>query len=195
MVAAVHFYATESDQHALLDYLGEPDTVSLHPWPVIGPTIERLDRATALRTAQVMVAHADFGPPVGVRPASDGWASDIRAQVFNTLNWDRLRPAEDEALVDSNASPVLFWQPAAVTDGVLRAGNIGSQADSMAAVSADYERWVKRVMNWVRRQSERVWGLERGDLRPAFDIDIAHVSAVYALPGARAALASGTQGR
>jgi hypothetical protein len=67
--------------------------------------------------------------------------------VFNRLNWEWLNLNPGEALVDSNASPVLMWIPATHAEGTLVSGHI----DSMSAVSADFERWANRVMNWVRR--------------------------------------------
>ncbi len=114
--------------------------------------------------------------------------------MFNRLNWGRLHPKPDEALVDSNASPVLLWIPATQSEGVLASGNIGSQADSMGAVSADYERWANRVMNWVRRRGTQVWGLEGHDVRPDLDLRRPDVTTVFALPGARAALEGGATG-
>jgi hypothetical protein len=29
----------------------------------------------------------------------------------------------------------------------------------MSAVSPEYERWVNRIMGWVRRRGTKVWGL------------------------------------
>lgn len=61
----------------------------------------------------------------------------------------------------------------------------------MSSIGADYERWVTRTLSWVRRRGTKVWGLERGSLRPNLDIDLSHVSAVYALPGALVAMERG----
>ena len=78
---------------------------------------------------------------------------------------------------------------------MLRASEIGSQADSMSAVSPEYERWVNRIMGRVRRQGTRVWGRQRRNVRPDLDITQNFVSAIYALPGALAALQAGVPGR
>ncbi|HSV37228.1 MAG TPA: hypothetical protein VLI04_00585, partial [Nocardioidaceae bacterium] len=74
-------------------------------------------------------------------------------------------------------------------------GTIGSQADSMSAVSKDYERWVNRAMNWVRRNGTRVWGLEAQDQRSDLDLRRTDVTTVYALPNALTMLEGGTPGR
>ncbi len=74
-------------------------------------------------------------------------------------------------------------------------GDIGSQADAMQAISTDYERWVNRVMGWIRRHGTRVWGADTGQARPDLDIQLPFVNAVYALPGALSDLASGVPGR
>ncbi|MBO0811927.1 MAG: hypothetical protein J2P23_07755, partial [Microlunatus sp.] len=121
-------------------------------------------------------------------------SASTRAGVFNRLNWERLRPTAVQGLVDSNASPVLFWAPGAETEAEVRVSTIGSQADSMTAISGDYERWVNRVMGWVRRKGTKVWGLERSDVRPDLDIRLGFVSNVYALPDALSAMERGVVG-
>jgi hypothetical protein len=194
VVAAVHFYGTPSDQLHLLDYLGEPAEVTLHSWPLCTSPAESLTRRDALSRSQVMVVSRAFGQPSVIRSGDAALAERSRAGVFNRLNWERLNPRPDEALVDSNASPVLLWIPATQAEGVLGSGNIGSQADSMSAVSTDYERWANRVMNWVRRRGTKVWGLQAHDIRPDLNLRRTDVTTVFALPDALAALESGATG-
>jgi hypothetical protein len=195
MVAAVHYFATEDDQEALLDYLGEPTSVTLHPWPVVRSPLGVLLRSDALATQQVMVVHNALGPPVVIRPGDRAMEEGTKAGIFNRINWDRLRRTSSEGLVDSNASPVLFWQPGEASEMLLATSSIGSQADAMAAVSTEYEKWVKRAMGWVRRKGTRVWGLERDEVRPDLDIDLHFVNNVYALPEALIVLQNGALGR
>jgi hypothetical protein len=107
----------------------------------------------------------------------------------------RLDPDDSQGLVDSNASPVLFWSPSTASGAGLNVGGIGSQADAMQAISAGYERWVNRVMGWIRRNGTRVWGAGPGQTRPDLDIHLPFVNAVYALPGALSALTRGVPGR
>ena len=191
MVAAVHFYGTPDDQLRLLDHLGEPHEVSLHPWPLVGPRVSSMTREEALAASQVMVQSTALGPPRPVRPGDSAYSEPTRAGLFNRLSWDALGPSQDEGLVDSNASPVLLWVPAALDGTRLVSGHIGSQADSMSAVSSEYERWVKRVMAWVRRTGTVVWGLETTAIRPDLHIERSDVSTVYALPGALSVLEAG----
>jgi hypothetical protein len=195
MVTTAFYFATTEDQATLLDYLGEPDKVTLHPWPVVRTPLDALSREDALAGRQVLVVNRDLGPPVSIRLGDSAMDEPTRAGVFNRLNWDRLRPPLDEALVDSSASPVLFWEPAEISNEVIGVSQLGSQADAMAAISESYERWVKRTIGWIRRKGTKVWGLERGALRPDLDIQLGFINSVYALPGAHRALEQGAAGR
>lgn len=195
MATAVHYFATEDDQEALLDYLDEPNSVTLHPWPVVRSPLDVLRRSDALVTQQVMVVHNALGPPVVIRPGDPAMEEGTKAGIFNRINWDRLGRASSEGLVDSNASPVLFWQPGKASERLLATSSIGSQSDAMATVSTEYEKWVKRAMGWVRRKGARVWGLERHGVRPDLDIDLGFVNNVYALPDALIVLQNGALGR
>ncbi|ALV41696.1 hypothetical protein AU252_11490 [Pseudarthrobacter sulfonivorans] len=195
MVTAAFYFATLEDQATLLDYLGEPDKVTLHPWPVVRTPLDVLNRDAALAGPQIFVVNRDLGPPVSIRLGDGAMDGPTRAGLFNRLNWDRLRPSLDKALVDSNASPVLFWEPAEISKEVLGVSMLGSQADSMAAISVDYERWVNRTIGWIRRKGTKVWGLERGAVRPDLDIQLGFLNSVYALPGALRTLEQGAVGR
>jgi hypothetical protein len=142
-----------------------------------------------------MVVNRDLGPPVPIRPGDGAMDQPTKAGVFNKLNWDRLHPAHDEALADSNASPVLLWIPAEIGSEVIGVSELGSQADALATISADYERWVNRTTGWIRRRGMKVWGLEQGKVRPDLDIRLGFLNNVYALPGALRALEQGSAGR
>jgi hypothetical protein len=107
MVAAVDFFATREDEKALLNYLGEPGAVTLHPWPICPLRLPALDRRTLESHAVVMVASSALGAPRLVNADDASMRGGSRAAVFNRINWERLEPAPDEGLVDSNASPVL----------------------------------------------------------------------------------------
>ena len=194
MVAAVHFYATATDQAHLLDSLEEPIEATLRPWPVVASPPLALTREQALSSGQVMVVSRALGPPVALRAGDLALADRSKAGVFNRLNWERLKPRPTEGLVDSNASPVLLWTPATQGPDGLGSGTIGSQADSMSAVSEDYRRWVDRVMGWVRRTGTQVWGLEPERQRSDLDLRRMDVTTVYALPDALRSLEGGTPG-
>ena len=72
--------------------------------------------------------------------------ASTRAGVINQLNWGEFRRDSTERLVDSNASPIVFWQPGKASETLLHASSIGSLAEDMAAVSTEYEKWVKRAI-------------------------------------------------
>ena len=194
MVAAVHFYGTLEDQLELLDFLGEPEDVVLRSWPLVAARADPLTRQDAVTRSQVTVVSRSLGQPLVLRSGDAALTERSRAGVFNRLNFDRLKSRSDEGLVDSNASPVLLWVPAIQRECVLLSGHIGSQADSMGAVSTDYQRWANRVMNWVRRRGTKVWGLETTDVRPDLDLRRSDVTTVFALPEALAALEDGATG-
>ncbi|WP_133247064.1 hypothetical protein [Pseudarthrobacter sp. AG30] len=195
MVTAVHYFATLEDQMMLLDYLGEPAKVTLHPWPLITTPLTALNREDALEQSRVMVVNHQLGLPVPVRAGDAAMQGGSVSAVFNRLNWETFAPAEDEALMDANASPIILWSPARLRPDAILPSSLGSQADLMAQVSKDYERWVNRSMSWIRRNGTRVWGLEWRQTRPDLDIDLSFISTVIALPGALQALESGTPGR
>lgn len=46
----------------------------------------------------------------------------------------------------------------------------------LGAISGDYERWVNRVLSWVRRKGTKVWGLERNSIRPDHDVHLPFVN-------------------
>ncbi len=195
MVAAVHYFATARDHESFLDYLGEPESVTLCPWPVLGPSTVTLSRRQALASVHVTVMSAAFGPPSLIWPGDAAMNESSRAGVFNRLNWQRLSPGDGAGLIDPNISPVLFWRPGHSDDTALRVSEIGSQADSMSAVSPEYERWANRAMGWVRRRGTKVWGQQRRAVPPDLAIALDLVSAIYALPDALAALEAGVPGR
>ena len=132
MVAAVHYFATELDQQALLDFIGEPASATLHPWPVVQEPVVVLGRAAALQAAQVMIVRDDLGPVEVIRPGDDAMEERSKAGVFNRLNWDLLRPTSREGLVDSNRSPVLLWTPGTAGPSEVTVSTVGSQAGSRA---------------------------------------------------------------
>lgn len=195
MVTAVHYFATLEDQMMLFDYLGEPAKVILHPWPLIKTPLTALSREEALEQSRVMVVNHQLGLPVPVRPGDAAMQGGSVHAVFNRLNWEKLAPAEDEALMDANASPTILWSPARLHTEAIFPSSLGSQADSMAEISKDYERWVNRSMSWIRRNGTRVWGLEGSQTRPDLDIGLNFISTVFALPNALQAMESGTPGR
>lgn len=194
MASGVDFFATTTDEVALLDYLGEPGTVSMYPWPVADNNATPLSRKE-LGDSVMIVSHT-LGPPRLIRADAPAMEGGTRAALFNRLNWERLQPGPTAGLVDSNTSPVLLWQRGGYRDDrVIHQSQIGSQADRATEVSEEYSRWANRVMSWVRRRGTRVWGLEGERVRPDLDVAIDHISSIYALPDALAALEGGWVGR
>jgi hypothetical protein len=88
VAAAVHYFATDDDQEALLDYLDEPTSVTLHPWLVVRSPLDVLLRSDALVTQQVMVVHNALGPPTVIRPGDRAMEEGTKSGVFNRINWE-----------------------------------------------------------------------------------------------------------
>lgn len=196
MVSAINFYADADDTAALLKHLDFGGDVSLHPWPLVTAPATHLTVEQALAERFVMVRSRRLGEPVVLRDGDPAFEGPTRAALFNRLNREELRPGPASGgLVDSNRSPVIFWEPGAAGTHELRTSLLGSQADSMSAISADYERWVNRAMSWIRRRGTVVWGLKTTQVRPDLDIDLPWVNSVCALPGALRQLEAGMPGR
>jgi hypothetical protein len=53
---------------------------------------------------------------------------------------------------------MLLRVPDRIGSEVLGVSQLGSQADAMAAISADYERWVNQTTGWIRRKGTKVRG-------------------------------------
>jgi hypothetical protein len=194
MVANVYFYADGKDTADMLGFLRFGSEVSLHPWPLVQEPAVQYSLEEAIVAELVMVQSSKLGRPILL----DNGASDSpgRAAVFNLIDRERLNPGpENGLLVDSNRSPVLLWRPGSNATTELRTSTIGSQADSMKAVSDEYQRWANRVMGWMRRQGTAVWGLNGARVRPDLDINVSFLNSVYALPGALRQLEAGASGR
>lgn len=95
-MAGIHYFATARDQESLLDYLGEPESVTLRPWPVLSPSRAPLSRRQALRSDHVTVASAALGLPSLIRPGDAAMSESRKAGVFNRLNWQRMSPGSGE---------------------------------------------------------------------------------------------------
>lgn len=197
MVAGVHFFATASDEETLLDYLGEPNDVRLFPWAPMAldsPTFVSRDQRRG--NAKLGVLNPALGAVELIRPPHRGFDTNIKAGIFNRINWSRAQPGETHGIVDWNRTPGLFWERGASSENVLTLSSLGSQADSMAAISEDYRKWVNRSMSWIRRVGVKAWDWpsDGGGTSP-FDVSLPIANTVWALPGAVALFEAGGSGR
>jgi hypothetical protein len=197
MVCGVHFFATREDEGRLLDVLGEPDSVQLFPWiPMSVDNPVLLDRSSIWDLEQFGVVNPALGGIALDQPGGSAFTDGTaRARAFNAVNWERAAPCVDQGIVDWNRTAALFWERGARSESVLTPSSLGSQADSMTAISVDYQRWVNRSMSWVRRNGTLVWGLTPDKTRSGWDIRLRTVSSYLALPGAQSFFAAGGCGR
>lgn len=194
MVAGIQFYASDDDLTAFLDYIGEGRATKIWQWPLVEIEPVSLSREEARTEQTVVILSEEFGPPVVLHRDDPVLQEGSVTAVFSRINFERLDPAAGVGLVHPDFSPVLFWRPGWVDGREMMPHRIGSQAHSMRAISTEYERWITRVMGWVRRRGTKVWGLEMGAIRPDLDVRVTTVSAIYALPGALRLLEGGATG-
>ena len=191
MVAAVHFFATDEDEKSLLDYVLASDSVRLFPWATMDindPTL--LDRKEQLPTqseGQQRYGIVDHSlGSICFHSDRPTWIEGVQARtyVFDRTNWDNASPADGHGIVDWNRTPALFWERGTVTaNGALGVCNIGSQADAMDDISADYRKWVNRVMNWVKHKGTKVaQNAELTSESQGLSLKIEIMNSVFALP-------------
>jgi hypothetical protein len=192
MVAAVHFFATPTDEKALLDYVLSSATARLFPWVSMDITnpifLARSDLPNQSESRQCFgIVDHSLGTICFIEERPTKYAPNrAKAYVFDKMNWDIASPLEGQGIVDWNRTAALYWDRGTVTaNGDLGVGSIGSQADAMDDISVDYRKWVNRVMNWVRRKSVKV--AQNGQLTPeaaGLNLRIGCMNSVFALPDA-----------
>lgn len=196
MAAGVHFFALADDEEAMLDHLGEPESCRLFPWavtPLAGPRF--LDRKGIAGHDRLGLLDPGLGEVVVIRSTDPAFNRGDTSGAINEINWQRLRPRRSEGLIDTNRSPVLMWRRGGFDGKTTALSELGSQADSMAAISEDYARWAKKAMGWVRRTGDAVWRWEGGTGVSDYDVELPIVNTIYALPAALEFLRSGGRGR
>jgi len=185
MVSAAHFFATAEDEADLCGYIETTADVLCFPF---GAT--KLDDSTCIALSgrgdlqRLGILNRGFGAVRFIRPASPGFRANAKVGVMNHLNWQGAQPGTHEGIIDWNATPALYWSRGHVVEQAMTPSDIGSQADSMHAISDDYARWVNRVMNWIKRRGKKVSGRGQEATFGDYDIDLPFQNAVYALPGA-----------
>lgn len=195
VVCAVHFYATESDESALLDHIGVPAAARIFRWvPMSRDDPAFIEREDLGASSQVGILRPDLGG-VEIIDSESSHDSSFKARVFNQLNWDRQQPGRGEGIIDWNRTPALFWVRGSSEGEELHRSTLGSQADAMDRISDDYRRWVNSMMGWVRRRGLVVWQWTRDGGQSDFDVRLSIANTIYALPEAAARLEDGARGR
>lgn len=203
MVAAVNFFATQTDERHLLEKILAPGDTRLFPWcpmDIDAPLFvnrEDLHKQTASQQRYGIIDYRlGIISFIGERPTTCE-PNRVKSYVFDQINWDSMAPGPGKGIVNWDRTPALFWDRGTVSqDGSLRVGNIGSQASSMDDISPEYRKWVNRVMGWVRRKSVKV--AQEGELTPdasAFDIRVSTLNVFYAMPAAMEFFRGGGKGR
>lgn len=194
VTGATYFYATAQDAIELMDYLGVGSTAVLRQWPLVDAT-QALDRAEVAAHSHLLVIAEQFGELIFIRDGDPALSAPTASGLFNQRNLAEVSRLGIDRIVNLDASPVLMWNPGSSSATELRVGSLGTQATSPQSISADYDRWVKRVASWIWRRGTVVWGLKQNAVRPDLDIDLRFVNSVYALPGALDQLVDGVRGR
>lgn len=199
MVAGIHFYATPGDELQLLDFAMTSGKARLFPWgkmTVAKPTFFEVSELPpqSERTQHYGIVDQSYGPIrfIDERP-TESEPGRARTFAFDLMNWDEETPVSGEGIVDWNRTPALFWDRGKLNrDGEMGVSDIGTQADSMNEVSAEYRKWVNRVMSWVRRKGVKVAHMgELTDDAVGLKFRIELLNSVYALPEAMAFFRAG----
>ena len=196
MVAAVHFSADSRDEHELLACLlstGERKLFVPNPMRIGHP--EFIAPEDALLSDVVCVLDAGLGDIRLVRPPSDKFDSSTKRAMLNLWAWNRSTTGPDDGLVDWERTPAVCWYRGSESGEALFQSTLRTHASSMAGISPDYERWVKRTMAWIRRRGTSVSTATAEGRESEYDVFVTGGSAVYALPGALEYLAAGGAAR
>jgi hypothetical protein len=197
VVGAIHLVATWADEELLLDHLGEPGLTQLRDWPEIDLDAEPLSRPDrAGRTRLALLDPAVWPPPLVAVPGTVPDVDTLPPIGFLARHRRTAppppAPGSRSGWLDPEHAAFLLWERREQADGLVVAA-LGSQAERLETVGTAHARRVQRVQSWVRRRGERVWGLEQHALRPDLHLHLDHVSSVWALPGALAALEAGAR--
>lgn len=147
------------------------------PWPA------PYDIFIWLRSAGPLVWHTE-------RPRVEG---ETHGQLVNRLfaseAWDQHPPDDHRAMLDVDASPVVVYRRSLTLDGQVGPCALFSPATNAANVAPAFEKWVRRILSWVRRKSTRIhdWRHQCSELPNPHGI----VSSLYAFPKALARIRSG----
>ncbi|XAM00481.1 hypothetical protein OT109_03635 [Phycisphaeraceae bacterium D3-23] len=78
------------------------------------------------------------------------------ASLIARDRWDHSDIISNQGLIDFERSPALVYIRGQRSSRTIRASQLVAYPSRLASVSIDFERWVKRVLGWVRRKGEIV---------------------------------------
>ena len=123
------------------------------------------------------------------RPAIAGSTHrSFRMNLSAHKRWDELGLSGNDKLLDSDLSPILCYQRGHVHDGKVGPNLVLAPPSNLKRVGAEYERWVKRSLAWIRRRGKIVhdWRKQSATIPNPEML----LSTIYAFPDVREDLAS-----
>ncbi|HEY3265791.1 MAG TPA: hypothetical protein VGM37_02605 [Armatimonadota bacterium] len=121
--------------------------------------------------------------------AHGGTHGQLVHSVLSAATWVDLRLRPGDRLYNFDLSPVLIYERGLMHGRQMQPCSLEAQPSSMARVSAEYARWVRRCLTWVWRRGRIVYRWP--DMLAPFRNDLGIANTVRAFPDALRALESG----
>jgi|GEM_PF-5876476 len=196
MTAQLEFYCSAREEEQLFTYLqATGDLVGIPPTLHDPSDLRYLDlneRPGWPAPCDVLLWKRSLGQLrwYGEAPVVEGVThEEFVHRLFAREEWDELAPGPDEALLDFDLSPVLYYRRSLVRGGQVGPCLLLSGAANAERVSHEFAKWMNRCFSWIRRHSTRVHGPE--NMNPALPNPYSICNSIYAFPDALSEIEGG----
>jgi hypothetical protein len=195
MTAQVEFFCSPDEERDIIQYLANADVMEffdvregrLTPWNSFSVS----DIPEWPDPLQIYLWQPTHGSLIWhtSRPEVAGPTNrSFAMSFFAHEKWDELGLSGNDKMLDSDLSPILSYQRGTVQDGKLGPNLVLAPPSNIKRVGADYERWVKRSLAWIRRRGKIVHDWRQQSVTiPNPDMLL---NTIYAFPDVREDLAS-----
>lgn len=76
--------------------------------------------------------------------------------LFSRQEWDNRNLTQNDKMLDSDLSPILYFNRGKILDGRVCPHTIIFPPSSLRRVGIDYERWANRSLGWIRRKCKSI---------------------------------------
>jgi hypothetical protein len=195
MTAQVEFFCSPDEEREVLSYLVNADAMEifdvhddqLTPWKPF--SIDDLpDWPDPLH---IYVWKPTHGSLIWHTSRPEIAGPTHRSFVINFFaheKWNELGLSGNDKMLDTDRSPILCYQRGTVHEGKQGPNLVLAPPSNLGRAGADYERWVKRSLAWIRRRGKIIhdWR-QQSETIPNPDMLL---STIYAFPDVREDLAS-----
>ena len=195
MTAQVEFFCSPDEEREVLRHLSNVDAIEFFDvhedrlTPRNSFSIDDLpDWPDPLH---IYLWQPTYGPLIWHTSRPEIAGSTHRSFVMNFFaheKWDELGLSGNDKMLDTDRSPILCYQRGTVHKNKLGPNLVLAPPSNLRRVGADYERWVKRSLAWIRRRGKIVhdWR-QQSETIPNPDMLL---NTIYAFPDVREDLAS-----